>query len=110
AGHRRLVAYVVPLQPDSFPTNGEKLLTLPNEIEVSYHNRHETEAIYQEIFVAQSYQKHGITYEDGDCIFDVGANIGLFTLFAHEQCRNPRIYAFEPVPSSFEKLRQNIKG
>jgi len=38
----------------------------------------------------------------------VGANIGLFSLFAHHECRNPRIFAFEPAPPVFELLRSNL--
>ena len=44
---------------------------------------------------------------DGDCIFDVGANIGLFTLFTHQMCRAPRVDAFEPNPTVAQILRAN---
>ena len=46
--------------------------------------------------------------KEGACVFDVGANIGLFTLFVHQKCRNATIYAFEPAPTVFELLRSNV--
>ena len=45
----------------------------------------------------------------GLAFFDVGANIGLFTLFVYQSCRNPRVFAFEPIPPIFEALRSNAE-
>jgi FkbM family methyltransferase len=81
---------------------------LPNNLEVAYLNTNEADAVYREIFEVQSYSKYGITFRDGDCVFDVGANIGLFTLFVHQKCRAPHVYAFEPVPATFDKLQTNM--
>ena len=38
----------------------------------------ETKFIFKEIFHNHCYEKHGISIADGDVVFDVGANIGLF--------------------------------
>jgi FkbM family methyltransferase len=80
---------------------------LPNNMEIAYQSQAEVTFFYNDIFEKQIYVQHGITLKDGDCIFDIGANIGLFTLFAHHQCRNIRVYAFEPAPPLFEILRVN---
>ena len=95
---RRLVAYVVP----------KNVSRLPNGLQVVQLNENETPVLYDEIFAQQTYLKHGVTLADGDCVFDVGANIGLFTLFVHQQCRNPKVYSFEPVPATFEVLKSNV--
>ena len=87
---------------------GSALYQLPNKLEVFHHNRNETEFLYHQIFENQFYLKHGISIKPGDCIFDVGANIGLFTLFIYHQVRNASVYSFEPIPSNFEKLRNNV--
>jgi FkbM family methyltransferase len=43
-------------------------------------------------------------------MFDVGANIGLFSLAAYQHCnRDLRIFAFEPVASIFDLLEANCE-
>ncbi|MGD2089687.1 MAG: amino acid adenylation domain-containing protein [Candidatus Aminicenantes bacterium] len=79
----------------------------PNGMSIFHINRHETDFMYREIFEEQSYIQHGITLEEGACIFDVGANIGMFSLFVQYTCKNPKIYAFEPIPPIFEMLSLN---
>ncbi|WIM94381.1 amino acid adenylation domain-containing protein [Actinoplanes oblitus] len=117
---RRLVGYVVPDERRARPvrellrlvrTEPEAALgthELPNGLPVFHHNRSETEFLYDEIFVGREYLRHGITMRDGDRIVDVGANIGLFTLFAALRAPGARIYAFEPIPPVAESLRRNV--
>ncbi len=81
--------------------------TLPNQLEIAHLNQYETEYLYKEIFVDQCYLKHGIALKEGDCIIDIGANIGMFTLFIGQNCKNPTIYAFEPSPHTFKALNIN---
>ncbi len=86
----------------------EDLYILPNRLRIAQQNRNESEFIYQQIFVDEVYQRHGVEIWEGDRIFDVGANIGLFTLYAH-QWRGVEVYAFEPIPSTFERLESNVR-
>lgn len=83
--------------------------TLPNNQEIAHLNPYETKYLYQEIFVDQVYLKHGIVLNDGDCVVDIGANIGLFSLFVLDKCPNASIYAFEPAPHAFDILSRNTK-
>ena len=64
--------------------------------------------LYNEIFVDKVYLRYGITIDDGDCIFDVGANIGMFSMFAMLHAEQLDIYAFEPVPPTFDILEMNL--
>lgn len=81
---------------------------LPNGMEIAYQSRAEVEFFFHDIFEKQIYIRHGIDLKDGDCVFDIGANIGFFTLFAHLRARNIRIYAFEPAPPLFAILSENV--
>ena len=86
------------------------LYELPNKLKVQHFNKVETDHFYHDIFDAKVYYSHGITLPDGAVIFDVGANIGLFSLFAHHQCKQPKIFAFEPAPPVFELLQMNLQS
>ena len=81
--------------------------TLPGGIEIVHLNRYETDYVWQEIFGDESYLRHGIRLEDGDTVVDIGANIGLFSLFVMSRCKDPQIFAFEPSPRVFDLLRAN---
>jgi FkbH-like protein/FkbM family methyltransferase len=80
---------------------------LPNGLEIVHLNRYETDYVYKEIFEDQCYLRHGIRLQDGDTVVDIGANIGLFSLFVMSRCRNPRIYACEPAPVVYDLLKAN---
>jgi FkbM family methyltransferase len=54
------------------------------------------------------YFRHGIRVRDGDIVFDVGANIGLFGLWVHSFGHHDvTVYSFEPIPAVFRALRAN---
>lgn len=80
---------------------------LPNKMEIAYQSRVELGHFYEDIFEKQVYLRHGITLNENDCVFDVGANIGLFTLFIARYFRDVAVYAFEPAPPLFQILRAN---
>jgi FkbM family methyltransferase len=81
--------------------------TLPNGLVVAFSSQAEVRQFYDEIFVQRIYVSKGIALADGACVFDVGANIGLFTLFVDQEVANARIFAFEPAPPLFEILTAN---
>ncbi|MFG3685121.1 amino acid adenylation domain-containing protein [Micromonospora sp. NPDC047740] len=98
-GHR-LVAYVRP---------GRTAGTAAVDVErIAGINPHETRYLYDEIFVQQVYLRDGIVLRPGATVLDVGANIGMFSLFVHAVCPDATIHAFEPVPSVADVLRRNV--
>jgi len=51
------------------------------------------------------------TVKPGDIFYDVGANIGLFTIFAaFSTGKSGRVYAFEPHSANFVRLLDNISA
>ena len=80
---------------------------LPNGLQIAELNAQETGYLYEEIFTDECYLRHGIVLEEGDTVLDIGANIGLFSLFIKSRCPGARIYAFEPAPPAFDVLRAN---
>ncbi|SDL37576.1 methyltransferase, FkbM family [Lentzea albidocapillata subsp. violacea] len=78
--------------------------------EVAGVNRHETEYLYDEIVVRRAYLPPGVELPPGSVVLDVGANIGMYSLFARSECPTASIYAFEPLPPLLEKLRANVSA
>jgi len=110
-GDPRLIAYAVGRQvrASALVAAGRARHRLPNGMAVAQHNRTETDYLYEEIFEEQTYLRHGIALPEGACVFDVGANIGLFTLFAGTRAPGATLYAIEPIPALFELLRLNAE-
>jgi FkbM family methyltransferase len=80
---------------------------LPNGITVFHRNRGETDFLYKEIFEGAGYLRHGLTVSAGDTVFDVGANVGMFTVFAGLRGGGTRVFAFEPIPPIYDVLSAN---
>ncbi|HEX8558418.1 MAG TPA: FkbM family methyltransferase, partial [Pyrinomonadaceae bacterium] len=117
---RRLAAYVAPAPPpDAAHTppafdpkrlnGGHQYVELPNGMSVSHVSAVHAHGVYREIFEENVYLRHGVTLADGDCVFDIGANIGMFSLFVGRMRRDVTIHAFEPIPPTFEVLRNNVE-
>lgn len=64
---------------------------------VAQVNRTETDFLYQEVYVSRAYLRHGIVVPDGATVVDVGANIGIATVFVAGYCHDAHVVAVEPV-------------
>jgi amino acid adenylation domain-containing protein/FkbM family methyltransferase len=85
-------------------------VSLPDGREVLSPQPAETRYLHLDVFGHRTYAKGGIRYPESGIVFDVGAHIGLFTLFALEQSPGLRVFAFEPCPPLFEALRRNTES
>jgi FkbM family methyltransferase len=74
----------------------DKRVTPVDAYNFNFYEREESEMLFRFI-------------KDGDVIFDIGANIGWYS--CHLGLKHPRnkIYSFEPIPETFEKLEKNVK-
>ena len=65
--------------------------------------------IFNEIFVDKVYFKDFgkgriFSINKKDTVIDIGANVGFFSVYAANLAYQGKVYAFEPVKSSFEQL------
>src|SRR5258708_4972074 len=106
SGAKKLMAYVA-LHGEQAARGAGPHFLLPNGLTIAHQNNIETEYLYREIFESLVYLQAGIELPEDACVVDVGANIGLFTLFAGERCPRGRILCFEAVRSICEKVKYN---
>ena len=69
-------------------------------------NAPEARAILHEICDDQLYLQAGVSISAGDVVVDIGANIGVFTLYAAKQ--GAQVHAYEPMPPTYAVLQQNV--
>jgi phthiocerol/phenolphthiocerol synthesis type-I polyketide synthase E len=81
---------------------------LPNGLVIACQSRAETAHFYEDIFEHRNYFRHSIDLPASATVFDVGGNIGLFTLFVHLNYPGARIFTFEPAPPIFRLLQENV--
>lgn len=83
-------------------------LTL-DDLDCSVVDPHErdTRYIYDEIFERRIYDASGFRLDPHPTIFDVGANIGLYSIWAARRYRPARILAFEASPVTYRYLVDN---
>jgi len=63
----------------------------------------------QEIFIKEDY-RFNIKKKDDTNILDIGANIGLFSIYAKLKSINAKVFSFEPFPRTYERLITHIKS
>lgn len=100
-----------PLHSVDGPSNNSGLTgRLPDGKAIADLHPNETRELFDEIVLRSRYLRGGVEIHDGDLVVDVGANIGLFTLYAAAQAADVRVHAFEPVPAAAEALEANVRA
>jgi FkbM family methyltransferase len=85
-----------------------ELARLPNNQKIWLSDRSEVEFLYEEIFESRCYAPPSVQVDTNSVVFDVGANIGLASVFFATACNVASVFAFEPAPASFEVLEANF--
>ena len=106
------------------------LSILPNGLIYEYIDESESDFLYDEIFIRNSYRINTkprkvkkrkisetpngllndifINLQNNSVIIDVGANIGIFSLFCQLQSKNIKVFAIEPLPPIVDVLERNL--
>lgn len=85
-----------------FKFEGKNLrLNLPGDADLS---------VFEEIFVDRDYRiLDEVIRKAKSCVLDLGAHVGLFSLYARGIGCDVPIFAFEPEESNFQILKENLK-
>jgi FkbM family methyltransferase len=73
-------------------------------------NKRYANYITTEVVKSDCYRMKSNQFNEYDAIFDIGANIGIFSIYANSIFPNTPIIAFEPTPQTFGYLQENIKN
>jgi FkbM family methyltransferase len=60
--------------------------------------------------IAHDYDLDSIPFAPGDVVIDVGAQVGIVSIYLAKRHPEITIYAFEPIPENFERLLRNLKA
>ncbi|MDT0269447.1 MATE family efflux transporter [Streptomyces sp. DSM 44915] len=88
------------------PMPNPELITFDNGLQCFAQSPDEARFQYREIFELGCYDK--VRLSAGSFVVDVGANIGLFSLFVKQRFPDAEILAFEPIPETLRVLRRNV--
>jgi len=98
---RYLLHKYVPGRPD-------ELLTFRLRSGKSVTLKAETRFILNEIFLDRVYDVPGVNLADCKSILDIGANMGVFALYAADRAPRADIHCFEPSSKNSAILQKNI--
>lgn len=60
--------------------------------------------------IRNAYGLDEIPFEKGDVALDIGAHVGVVSVYLAKRYPEITVYAFEPVPDNFARLERNIEG
>jgi len=120
--NRLLLSNRTPLERDLY-LNGDLSFSLfrrdywVSEID-SFLRKHSSDvSVYNQIFIQEEYKRtleileeKGLIEGNAPVIFDVGANIGLSTLYFSRKINNAQVIAFEPFPENFERIPEQFQS
>lgn len=76
------------------------VLRSPKEVNLTF--------LFHEVWLDEIYNQEGYEISKTDLVVDIGANIGVFAIYAAMKASEGKVFAFEPFPANAEFLHRNI--
>lgn len=86
----------------------DPVLLLKNNLKIKLRTNSTDIYAFTNIWIWEEYKNKILSIGKNDIIIDIGAHIGLFSLYASQFCTDGKIYSFEPIKSNFDLLSFNI--
>jgi len=84
-----------------------RLVTLQNGVRYLIRGKMDIWSV-KETWLDNFYERYGYQIEPDWSIIDIGGGIGEFTIFASQKAQQGQVFAFEPFPSSYQLLINNL--
>ena len=85
-----------------------KIIEIKNGLKISLRTNSTDFMQFTTVWLQKEYGIEGFEINNDDVVIDVGAHIGLFALFASQNCKNGKIFCFEPIKDNFKILTENV--
>lgn len=83
--------------------------TLRNGYTIKAPSKKSVYGIVNETWLKNIYTNGQYAIHDGDIVVDIGAHVGIFSLFAASKNPSGKIYSYEPNPDNYTLLLLNLK-
>lgn len=60
--------------------------------------------------IGRDYEMKNLDLEPGDVVLDIGAQVGIVSIFLTKKYPGIRVMAFEPVPENYQRMLRNIEA
>lgn len=67
------------------------------------------EYVIEDLFEKDEYGFNSLNFSPGDVVVDIGANVGVVSIYLAKKYPDIQVYSFEAHPVNYENLLQNIK-
>jgi FkbM family methyltransferase len=64
---------------------------------------------FDEVWIQRDYTPRHFHIGERDIVIDIGAHVGLFTLYASRKASHGQVFSYEPSSSTFALLQQNLR-
>ena len=86
---------------------GTTALKTRGGLEIGLRNNSTDIQAFAVVWLLEDYNRPGFLPEEGTVV-DIGAHIGLYTMFVSSASKNTRIFSFEPASDNYAMLKDNI--
>ncbi len=86
----------------------DPIIVFKNDLRVKIRTKSTDFYVLTNVWVIEEYDLNKLQIGNSDTIIDIGAHIGLFTVYISQFCVNGKIYSYEPIKENYELLSYNL--
>jgi len=92
-----------------FLRSGEVEFVLRNGAKFKVRTRNREPGLINAVWLDKIYNPPGYEIQEGNIVVDIGAYIGVFSIFAATSANNVKVYGYEPFSLNYSFFKQNIE-